>query len=238
MKRMALMIGVCVCLAAYATAAQAQLVTAGESNPKVTVTTEPKPKSAIAGGTVSVSRSQTAASLEEEAQALMARAKELIAQAAMMKVQRSANYVWSGPTLEQKAVALLGKWKKASESDREAVEKELRGVLKEDFQTRLGKHQKEIEQLEAQVKQLRKKLDLRTSKQDEIIDFRVQQLLREAQGLGWGPESATPARGPSAGPYGVPSSSYVPEGPVPPPYYQPGPIAPPSPAPPALVPLR
>lgn len=87
---------------------------------------------------------------------------------------------------------LLGKWKAAgNESERGKVEKELRQVLKEQFQGRLGAHEKEIEQLEAKVKQLREQLDLRRKKQDEIVDFRAQQLLREAQGLGWGTEPAT-----------------------------------------------
>ena len=87
---------------------------------------------------------------------------------------------------------LLRKWKAAgSESDRAKVEKELRAVLKSQFEARLGAHQKEIEQLEAKVKQLREQLELRRKKQDEIVDFRLQQLLREAQGLGWGTEPVT-----------------------------------------------
>jgi DNA-binding IclR family transcriptional regulator len=40
--------------------------------------------------------------------------------------------------------------------------------------------------LEAKVKQLREQLELRRKEQDEIVDFRLKQLLREAQGLGWG----------------------------------------------------
>jgi hypothetical protein len=87
---------------------------------------------------------------------------------------------------------LLGSWKAAAnESERSKVEKELREVLKGEFQARLGAHEKEIAQLEAKVKRLREQLELRRKKQDDIVDFRVQQLLREAQGLGWGTEPVT-----------------------------------------------
>lgn len=87
---------------------------------------------------------------------------------------------------------LLGKWKAAkSDSDRDNVQKELRTALKEEFKTRAGEHQKEIEQLQAKIKELQEQLKLRRQKENEIVDFRLQQLLREAQGLGWGTETGT-----------------------------------------------
>jgi polyhydroxyalkanoate synthesis regulator phasin len=225
MKRMTLAIGVCVCLAAYATAAMAQTekpatvvkepatgatITATNKDPAANVTimttTEAKPngRNTVAGavGTLTVDASpESIGRLEEAAQALMGRANELKAQAAMMKAQVQhlngtmvGSFSFSGVTFQQRADELLEKWKKAPESDREGIQKELRNVLKEDFQVRLSEHQKEVEQLEAQVKQLREKLDLRKGKQDEIVDFRLQQLLREAQGLGWGTEPEMGAR--------------------------------------------
>jgi hypothetical protein len=105
--------------------------------------------------------------------------------------ERRTMYAYVQPEAEPPVQDLLGKWKAAAnESDRSKVEKDLRQVLKEQFQARLAAHEKEIEQLEAKVKQLREQLDLRRQKQDEIVDFRAQQLLREAQGLGWGTEPA------------------------------------------------
>jgi hypothetical protein len=83
---------------------------------------------------------------------------------------------------------LLDKWKKAKEAEREGIQKDLREALKKEFQAGIAANEKEIAELEAQLKQLREKLDLRRQKQEEIVDFRVQQLLREAQGLGWGTE--------------------------------------------------
>ena len=84
---------------------------------------------------------------------------------------------------------LVEKWKQAgNKADRAKIEQSLQAVLKEQFASRLGAHEKEIEQLEAEVKRLRDQLDLRRKKQGEIIEFRMEQILREAQGLGWGPE--------------------------------------------------
>ena len=84
------------------------------------------------------------------------------------------------------------KWKVAkSDSEREEIQKELRASLKGEFNARFVRHRREIEELETKVRELRRQLDLRDDKQDEIVDFRLQQLLRDAQGLGWGTESVT-----------------------------------------------
>ena len=106
----------------------------------------------------------------------------------------------------------LGEWKAApgTGADRKKIEQQLRQSLKEQFDARMSVHQKEIEQLEAKVKKLREQLELRRKKQDEIVDFRLQQLLREAQGLGWGTE---PVTGDRSGAWGSRSSDG---------YYQPG----------------
>jgi len=90
---------------------------------------------------------------------------------------------------------LIEKWKQAgNKSERDKLQQSLRATLTEQFQSRLLAHQKEIEQLEAEVKRLRQQLELRRQKQDEIVRFRMEQLLREAQGLGWGTEP-TPRTG-------------------------------------------
>ncbi|MGA2256639.1 MAG: hypothetical protein ABSG53_18475 [Thermoguttaceae bacterium] len=87
---------------------------------------------------------------------------------------------------------LVEKWKQAgNKSDRDKVQQALHAALKEQFQARLKAHEKEIDQLEAEVKRLREQLELRRKKQDEIVEFRLEQLLREAQGLGWGTEPVT-----------------------------------------------
>ncbi|HEX2476184.1 MAG TPA: hypothetical protein VHK01_15645 [Lacipirellulaceae bacterium] len=84
---------------------------------------------------------------------------------------------------------LIERWKASQETaEREKLEAELRGQLKREFAARLAVHEREIKQLEEKVRQLRERLALRREKQDEIVDHRLQQILREAQGLGWGSE--------------------------------------------------
>jgi len=96
-----------------------------------------------------------------------------------------------------------------SDSDREKVQKALRESVKREFLARLQPQEEEVKALEAKVWQLRSQLDLRRSKQDEIVDFRAQQLVREAQGLGWGTDadSARPRGGSGRG-AGSPSFGY------------------------------
>ena len=84
---------------------------------------------------------------------------------------------------------LVDRWKAAREaSECDKIEKSLHESLTTEFTQRLAAHEQEIKELEEKVRQLRKRLDLRREKQDEIVDHRLQQILREAQGLGWGSE--------------------------------------------------
>jgi hypothetical protein len=86
---------------------------------------------------------------------------------------------------------LIDRWKASKDgSERANIEKSLREGLKVEFSRRLAAHENEIKQLEEKVRQLRERLDLRREKQDEIVDNRLQQLLRDAQGLGWGADGA------------------------------------------------
>ena len=100
---------------------------------------------------------------------------------------------------DRKVNKLLDQWKAAkTDADRNRIENELRVALVDTFHARCDDHEREIEQLEAKVKQLREQLALRREKEADILDFRFQQLLREAQGLGWGTEAAQPATGQTA----------------------------------------
>jgi hypothetical protein len=84
---------------------------------------------------------------------------------------------------------LIEGWKNSKEgAEREKLETELRALLRREFASRLAVHEREIKKLEEKVRQLRERLALRKEKQEEIVDHRLQQILREAQGLGWGSE--------------------------------------------------
>ena len=112
------------------------------------------------------------------------------------------------PAADRHVDELLGQWKAAkTDADRNRIENQLRAALVDAFHARCANHEREIEQLEAKVKELRGQLALRRQKENEIVDFRFQQLLREAQGLGWGTEPGTgdteKTGGPVSSGYGI-----------------------------------
>jgi hypothetical protein len=99
-------------------------------------------------------------------------------------------YGWYGMESDTRGTKqLVDRWKAAREaSERDKIEKSLHESLTTEFTQRLAAHEREIKQLEEKVRQLRDRLSLRREKQDEIVEHRLQQILREAQGLGWGSE--------------------------------------------------
>ena len=61
----------------------------------------------------------------------------------------------------------------------------LNDLLEKQFEDRQKKHQAESEALEAQVKKLKELIQTRSENRKEIISRRLEQIVREAQGLGW-----------------------------------------------------
>jgi hypothetical protein len=72
-----------------------------------------------------------------------------------------------------------------SDSDRDKLKTQVSGILDKQFELRQQRHKKEIESLESQVKKLRDLVDKRQENRREIIAKRLDQILQEAQGLGW-----------------------------------------------------
>jgi len=72
-----------------------------------------------------------------------------------------------------------------SDADREKLKAQLSTILEKQFELRQQRHKKEIESLEAQVKKLRDLVDKRQENRREIVAKRLDQILQEAQGLGW-----------------------------------------------------
>jgi hypothetical protein len=73
----------------------------------------------------------------------------------------------------------------SSESARVTIRKQLTALLMEQFDDRQKRHQDEIKQLEAQIKKLKDLIDKRQENREDIISRRLDQMLKEAQGLGW-----------------------------------------------------
>jgi hypothetical protein len=104
------------------------------------------------------------------------------------------NYTTRPDTAQADYRRLVETWENTKDkSEREKLEKDLREELKKEFEARMAVHEQELKGLEDKVRQLRERLALRKEKQNEIIDNRLQQILREAQGLGWGTDKADTA---------------------------------------------
>jgi len=93
--------------------------------------------------------------------------------------------------LGQQAAAILAKYQATEDSQqRDAMRVELQKVVADHFELRQQIREKELAQLEAQVRRLRNLHSRREQEKDKIIADRVQQLIRDAEGLGWGGDNA------------------------------------------------
>jgi hypothetical protein len=72
-----------------------------------------------------------------------------------------------------------------SDEAKEKLRDKMKDVLDKAFEDRQKRHEKEIENLESQVKKLKEMVSKRKENKREIIDERVKQLTRDAAGLGW-----------------------------------------------------
>ena len=73
----------------------------------------------------------------------------------------------------------------ASETQREAFRVKLGDLVAKQFDTRQARHKQEIQVLQAQVEQLKGLVQKRQENRTEIISRRVEQIIRDSQGLGF-----------------------------------------------------
>jgi hypothetical protein len=71
------------------------------------------------------------------------------------------------------------------EADKDKLKTKLTETLEKQFDLRQKRHTTEIENLEAQVKKLKELVQKRQESRRDIITKRLDQLQREAEGLGW-----------------------------------------------------
>jgi hypothetical protein len=88
--------------------------------------------------------------------------------------------------LENTVETLVQQLGSAKDEDiRDDLRKKLSRALEGQFDLRQKRHEAEIAELEAQVKRLRDLVQKRQENRREIVSKRLDQLLRDAQGLGW-----------------------------------------------------
>jgi hypothetical protein len=71
------------------------------------------------------------------------------------------------------------------ETDKAKIKSQLTEVLDKQFDLRQKRHLEEIKNLEAKVKKLKDLVEKRQENRREIVAKRVDQILRDAEGLGW-----------------------------------------------------
>lgn len=87
--------------------------------------------------------------------------------------------------LAHKSQELVKQLAKAEGDKKDKIKDQLTDTLGKQFDARQKRHDGEIKALEAQVKKLKELVQKRQENRREIISKRLEQLVREAEGLGW-----------------------------------------------------
>lgn len=94
----------------------------------------------------------------------------------------------SNAELEGQIGALTSRYGEiADEDELQKAKTELAELLTKQFEIQQQIREEEVGQLESRVKKLRGLIDKRKEARQSIIEKRLDQLLREAEGLGWNP---------------------------------------------------
>jgi hypothetical protein len=94
------------------------------------------------------------------------------------------------------------------EKERARIAKELPDLIAKEFDARQEAREQELKQLEEQLHKLKELHAKRGQQKEQIVEERVRQLLRDADGLGWGSE-AEMQMNMSVSPMGVPGPARV-----------------------------
>jgi hypothetical protein len=95
--------------------------------------------------------------------------------------------------LERDVMALLRDYARAKEDEaRSKVKEKLSAVLDKQFDLQQKRRKLEVDRIEAELKKLRDLMQKRTDARKTIVEKRLDQLVREADGLGWTPPPNVP----------------------------------------------
>ena len=93
------------------------------------------------------------------------------------------SYPFAGASETDKLARQLAQAK--GEGERESIRARLTLELEKQFDQRQKKHQADSEALEAQIKKLKDLIRTRNENRRDIISRRLEQIVHDAQGLGW-----------------------------------------------------
>ena len=83
------------------------------------------------------------------------------------------------------------------EDEKKDLRKKLTDVLNQQFDAHAKEQEKELDDLEKQVSKLRETLKKRQANKDKIVERHIDQMVQDAEGLGWSTPSSAP-RAPGA----------------------------------------
>ncbi len=111
--------------------------------------------------------------------------------------------------LERQALDLKRQYAAAKGADdRDKLRDRLGAVLREQFDAQQKRRKEEVDRVEERLKQLRALLQKREDAKQEIVRRRLEQLLNEADGLGWpGSEPVAPTAPAGMSPVPLPAGS-------------------------------
>ena len=118
-----------------------------------------------------------------------------------------AEFAEAEGTLAAKADDLLAQYATAdAPDDQKQLKDELRDTLAKQFDVQRERRELELQRIEVRVQKLRDQIKKRNDARDTIIDRRFEQLIDEADGLGWGPPTSADVREMPRAPRMMPST--------------------------------
>src|SRR5262245_37236425 len=87
--------------------------------------------------------------------------------------------------LADKSEELVRQLAKAEGSKKGKIKDQLSETIGKQFDARQKRHKEEIKALEEKLRKLKDLVQKREDKRDEIVSKRLEQLVRDAEGLGW-----------------------------------------------------
>jgi hypothetical protein len=106
---------------------------------------------------------------------------------------------------EQEVANLMAQYSHTEDdAERAKIKPKLAAALGKQFEAQQQRRAVELKRLEAQLKKLRDLMEKRSEQKQTIIDKRLDQIVREAEGLGWSPPPSGARWFGSTNGYGVP----------------------------------
>jgi hypothetical protein len=104
--------------------------------------------------------------------------------------EEAAKLIAFDAQMQQETQTLLGQYAEAVDDEKAPIKEKLAAALEKQFSAQQQLREREVAKIEARVKKLREVINKRNDAKRSIIDKRLDQLIREAEGLGWNAPAA------------------------------------------------